>query len=661
MCSVLRETISFLRTYATYGYLDGQITGMELLQSTVDALQKEVSTVQSSISNSTEIIMRRKIMELNLWLLTAFVLDFITLPPAQPSGRESISRSSIFAPADILSGVPDFSALFPSVSSPCSPIKRSSTLHKTEAMGSASSDTSLDTSARPRVRSVDFASPHDKSFSEISASDFGDISDFNSSFLNLRSGDRELSKPFSPTLSGVEQGRRNRRASVAVKSNRHNAKKWRLVETLLQLLGPIGSNTWQSIDRVERFKAAIKVGYRLGRFAMHLMQESVDSIIVQPSLTPLTPLKNSTTPGTRGNKESLVLRAIDGTYWIILRVLLDLFIQTPFPDRELQESPMKPVALRAIERLLSQLEWVRDVSKEYYDQESLFIVMKLAEVLHGGKHPISSAWSKEALATITSLLSQQRDNLRDRLTDFQGKSCGLEQPPLERPSLVANTPSDDCLLSPRSSVSESGERSRKLTDPPSILRTTGSMDELDNIGDPASVVVDAINQSLKLREEQALTWAQWSELMEPIMREALKAEKEMLGSKLNVMGLHKDSQESTRQLEEARRSEEQQMAALSHRMDDLDIRIKAAEAKHSRELIRTEEARRKRCRTNWATVYDELANERGPWGGGALDSSDVSRLFLSFLSYFISVFIYCVSVLVDGGPQRGQLPYEAQA
>ena len=154
MCSVLRETISFLRTYATYGYLDGQITGMELLQSTVDALQKEVSTVQSSISNSTEIIMRRKIMELNLWLLTAFVLDFITLPPAQPSGRESISRSSIFAPADILSGVPDFSALFPSVSSPCSPIKRSSTLHKTEVMGSASSDTSLDTSARPRDQAV---------------------------------------------------------------------------------------------------------------------------------------------------------------------------------------------------------------------------------------------------------------------------------------------------------------------------------------------------------------------------------------------------------------------------------------------------------------------------------------------------------------------------
>ena len=86
---------------------------MEIFQNTVDALQKESNTVQSSIVNNTEITIRRKIMELNLWLLTAFILDFITLPPAQPSGRESMSRNpmlmNMMSPVDIVSNMPDFS------------------------------------------------------------------------------------------------------------------------------------------------------------------------------------------------------------------------------------------------------------------------------------------------------------------------------------------------------------------------------------------------------------------------------------------------------------------------------------------------------------------------------------------------------------------------
>ena len=73
--------------------------------------------------------------------------------------------------------------------------------------------------------------------------------------------------------------------------------------------------------------------------------------------------------------------------------------------------------------------------------------------------------------------------------------------------------------------------------------------------------------------------------------------------------------------------EDMQLASLSHRMDDLDVKIKMLESKHGRELTRTEDARRKRCKANWGVVYDELANERGPWGGGAMDSSDVSIFF----------------------------------
>jgi len=138
------------------------------------------------------------------------------------------------------------------------------------------------------------------------------------------------------------------------------------------------------------------------------------------------------------------------------------------------------------------------------------------------------------------------------------------------------------------------------------------------------IVVNAINQSLKLHDDKVLTWAKWNEITDPIMREAMRAEKDMLSTKLNVMGLHKDSQESTRQLEEARKNEELQLTQLSNRMEDVDMKIKMLESKHGRELMRTEDARRKKCKANWGVVYEELANARGPWGGGTQASSDVS-------------------------------------
>jgi hypothetical protein len=762
-CVVLRETISFLRTYATNGYLDGQLTGMEILQSTVDALQKEANTVQSSIVNSTEIMMRRKIMELNLWLLTAFVLDFITLPPAQPSGRESMSsRMSAMYPikaANILYGMPDFSHFMISPQSPASAsasgasgasggrtdsasppppgaARRASTASFSEIAVEASRlrNKSLDAtsaadlllssptptagqspsqsqsqSGKQRRSSLSNAADAGAGSGGSSVTSRGDglglSSDFGGSSSTKGGGAESTSlKLFSPQAR-VEQSRRDRLLAISAQSstNAQNAKKWKLVETLLNLLGPIGSATWQTIDRVERFKAAMKVGYRLGRFAMHLMQESVDSILVQPTSTPLTPLKNSTMPAAKGNKDALLLRAIDGTYWIILRVLLDLFVQSPFDDGEVKVNGPQPVALRALSRLMTQLEYVKDVSREYYDSESLFIVIKLADVLHSEKvQPIYSTWSKEAITTITMLLSQQRDKIRERI--------GVLSTVLERPSSFHSSPGSDvdanfngggtgagggdsgggggrsrtntaasssvdpegttsCVWSdlrleheeesPRNSIgSQSDALSPTSTTGPlapisakkqhgmssksllaaSFMRktTTGSFDEVSGgknellQGNPTEVVLSAINQSLKLKDGDALSWAAWSELTEPIMREALRAERDMLATKLNVLGLHKDSQESAKQLEDARRTEDNQLAALGQKMEDLDLRVRAMESKRTRELLRLEEGRKKRVKASWAEVYEDLANERGPWGGGqGGDTPDVSVVVFS--------------------------------
>jgi len=93
--SVLKDTISYLRCFASAGSLDMQSTGFRVLQKTIKALQHESESLDNAVSDGIEgKTLRRRLLNLNLWLSAAVLLEFIAVPAIQPSGTKPLNSSS---------------------------------------------------------------------------------------------------------------------------------------------------------------------------------------------------------------------------------------------------------------------------------------------------------------------------------------------------------------------------------------------------------------------------------------------------------------------------------------------------------------------------------------------------------------------------------------
>jgi len=103
-CAVLRESLGILRTFSSNGFLDdGKTIGVNLLSRTIEEIQREHSTVtNATMPSQGELAIRRKLLELNVWLVTFLSLDFIVVPPAEISDRSSVKNilSSILHSSD---------------------------------------------------------------------------------------------------------------------------------------------------------------------------------------------------------------------------------------------------------------------------------------------------------------------------------------------------------------------------------------------------------------------------------------------------------------------------------------------------------------------------------------------------------------------------------
>lgn len=137
------------------------------------------------------------------------------------------------------------------------------------------------------------------------------------------------------------------------------------------------------------------------------------------------------------------------------------------------------------------------------------------------------------------------------------------------------------------------------------------------------LILDIINQSLDIPsdKEYKITWNIWDIITEPILKDTKRIENELMFTKLNEFGLHKDSEENSKLLYETRRYEENQCVMISNRINELELKVKNNESKRMKDLIKYEDIKKKRYKTNWISVYEELANERGPWG--TLENSEV--------------------------------------
>ena len=559
----LKNTLSFVRSYAKEGLLDGQLTGIELLLKIVYTLHKE-NDILSGKANDPDASypIRRKILDLNLWLVTSLVLDFLTLPPTQLS-RNSVSGPSSALHASFLRGVDDvtgrtsltssstaglvantrfedFTSLAPVVGgggrgSPESSMRlrsnsedlgtslpdysRSRTTRNSfdestggpgtvTGAGDNARDCTLRTFISPNKNIVFSTKKRVKSSSNLLGQPPA-ISAGISSVETAAAAEAlllanqmpsieymsasQVSSMRSPSIqsplgasSGSALQRRHQKPSprnsltttagpiigdsvVGIGSSgtdeyshqeMYMLKMWKLVDALLELLGPLERSTtaYQAFDRMERLRHGMKLGVRLGMNTMAVMHETVNSLVVNPTTVGAAASGGGRTASVSKDTRTPFGKVIDATLWIILRVLLGMFLKSAgagggeaaaaaaeavkstatrrgsrgrSSPRELP--PMKEelisAGIDALNRLIPLLEWVRISSPEYFETEIIFMAAKVAEGLCNSPLDYNSRWSQEAFRFLEFSLSSQQANILKRRKIREGASQQQQQQP----------------------------------------------------------------------------------------------------------------------------------------------------------------------------------------------------------------------------------------
>lgn len=722
---MLRETLGILRTFSSNGFLDdGKTIGVDLLSRTVEVIQREYNTITTTnaamtmtmmqSSSQGELATRRKLLELNIWLVTFFTLDFVVVPPTEISDRSSVKNilSSLLHSSD--------TAMFNAPNTPTFYKQLAATVPNPQQSRSVQDPSMLDERIPPASsKTVSFTDEHEEEEEDAAdvASDDDDVfcidpgtSDrsyfgvqtsstrqdkprlFLSSTLSSSSDDcrkggstadeeeeeqpptvSDLSsagasndpisplKPiasclptasFSPDISRIDSlGQHQHYATqstslsmheISVEEERYNAMVWRLVASLLTLLGPVGSSSWQALDRVDRLKATIRAGYRQGRLVTYLTQESADALLQQqPTVSiPLTPLKVQ----SMMSSASAINRSVDGTFWIVLRVLLDVFIRSDSTTAVSSSSSSSTGdavnGAAGLKQLCDMLEWLKEISKEFYDNECVYIAIRLIKAMRvsalrgvmgegGGGGYSCSAWSKAASQLTEKLLTEQRTKIMDRVEDLLRDCSPSDLEELFNEAAVAAAAMVDPLracgvLSPLYHRSSDMVDSFDDADYSSPHLSQSAVQELNTILDLINHCVAPPSPTTSTTP-QKITWSVWDKVTEPIFVEASQAERDMVKSKLtDELGSEKDMEgHSRKHLIEARRIEQRQFSAISSKLEELTSRVRSSEHGRLKDAVKAEEWKKRKCRSDWAAVFEELANERGAWGV-ALESAEVN-------------------------------------
>ena len=682
---VLRESLGILRTFSSNGFLDdGKTIGVNLLSRTIEVIQREHSTVTNATMQSQgELAMRRKLLELNAWLVTFLSLDFIVVPPAEISDRSSVKNilSSILHSSDTtMFNVPSTPSFYKQLAAMPATVPTHKQSPNPQQSRSMQDPSMLDESIVPPSRTVSFMVEHEEDAGETcdevfsyygvqtssptrteqsrprlflsstlssssddcrtggsaaaeerppTVSDLSSTCASNDQISPLRPIESCLpTESFSPDISRIDSlgpHYATQNTSLAVheisaEEERYNAKVWQLLASLLTLLGPAGSTSWQALDRVDRLKATIKAGYRQGRLVTYLTQESAETLLQQPTVSiPLTPLKVQ-------SMSSAINRSVDGTFWIVLRVLVDVFIKSDSPTASTSAGD---AINEAGGKLCDMLEWLKEISKEFYDNECVYIAIKLIKAmrrsaLRGMMGGGASAWSKAASKLTQKLLTEQRTKILGRMEDLvRGCSPSDLEELFNTAAAAAVDPSlracGVTVLSPL--YNRSDMDSFDDADDSSLHLSQSAMQELN-------MILDLINHCVAppSTTQQKISWSLWDEVTEPIFIEASQAERDMVKSKLtDELGSEKDIEgHSRKHLVEARRIEHKQFSSIALKLEELTSRVRSAEHCRLKEAVKAEDAKKKKCRSDWAAVFEELANERGAWGA-ALESAEVNR------------------------------------
>ena len=578
--SVLRETMSFLRIYHRTGQIDMYPTAFSLLQQTVNALQREsdmlVSQRRPSPSDTDESNMKvylQKILTLNIWLVGAVVLEFLTFPLARG-----------MAPLLPTSDTDDdtFSRLQASVTSTPERSIRS---------------TSTDFALTPPMNHSPLMTPR-------------------SSPARAHSRKSLLKDSFNESGSSL---------------NPYEEAMWNLVISLTQLMGPLGP---VEVETYEQYGSiSNQVEYLTGKKSAPRIDATVSAIVAKPGECSATINGQSTTSGhTTTKKATPFNQAVGGVYWIMVRVLCSVFTQGSMVA-DMEDSSNSSKSILALMQLKSLIAFICDQKLEGLGFEINNVIGRLSGVLQSTSLPVTSEWVQGALKVLIDLVSIQRSTLLTLIMAASQPDKTEGNDDEVRPSVFMSALSAMRTTSALSLFSRDDAHTEVAPvttidqmhkNLPDYVKLIGHYIDRDaKTYTTADAALEAIRLALAVPEEFDLDWRLWTSVMIPVMAEADAIEADYRRTKLTEMGLHKHSEEVRAQLDQQRLVESKAFHDVANSSSSACVLLRESKIKSLQEQFRSIESGDRRIIAKWNQIVSRLANERGPWGSSTADELEV--------------------------------------
>lgn len=212
----------------------------------------------------------------------------------------------------------------------------------------------------------------------------------NSSNFSTISSSRNLTSANKATGRCRSQSVSSSISSVTVSADESFTQQWELVESLLNLLGTIDSFGVYQESLMDRLKLGMKVGLLSGINVVSQIHDSIAMIISAP-------VENSKSIG----RDTPLHRAVDNVIWIVLRVLLDIYLQGSQYSHAISENSPHVLAMK---RMNSMLNLIKEMQNECYDTQVLYIICRICSKLQYSQQPATSAWSLEGYKFILTFL-----------------------------------------------------------------------------------------------------------------------------------------------------------------------------------------------------------------------------------------------------------------
>jgi hypothetical protein len=681
---VLRETMVQLQSFVQDGSLQMDPTGLELMRRVITAIRRETESTSSESADTKS--SRRRVLELNMWVIAAIILENFTLLPSTQFNslyvRNRVSSPQLYE-----------------LSSPDSNDSPNLTPTKTEL---SSNGGSLAAVSMPTSQSMDdFATAAD-TFNSAAM-----ISTRSNSAVALRGsvGNRERGSSesvVSPTGMGSRsssdivapafatpsrQQLKSRllaasagRASPGINSSTSQSMPvivWNMLESVFNMIGTT-FDTFQPIWVFEKSAKVVKPGtIRIQQRAGYFSGDGPDERLLMAASPPKqvyslnvvtshgsVPVSISTSAShysaANANTAGFTsgLRGIDSQFWVFIRATLNVFIheapqyghnndrvsRVAVDPRENNGSKSEQLITVCGGKLLWLIELAQQQARDFYDTEVIYVIGRLAQIFRNSCSELSHPWARWTLKYLVRLICRERvmllrllilgteaysDKLECSMAENCSSSAGSSTAGLKAlvAELMEMTEVNKKMVMSTSDILASAEeysrKRRQEMDQPSLAPADEPYSLIDD------VLLRVIRQCLLPKFQPAgalglslLSWPIWELALESFLKQGRYEEEVLLSARLSEIGLHKRIDISELNIHTSFLTE--WATEFRHRIDEAVTKTVHVEDRRLREFARNDEASQRKIAHSWNEILEKLANERGPWGTGTEDTNEVT-------------------------------------